>query len=810
MVSNPDTLTPHVTPMMKQYLEVKSAYKDCILFFRLGDFYEMFFEDAHEASAILKITLTSRSRDHDVKIPMCGIPFHSAEGYIQKLLDVGKKIAICEQVSDPIKWPALSKGIFERKVVRVMTPSLTLNSVSLESRYLAAVGIQKGEREDTYTLSYVDIATGELKATHLTSEHALRDELARVSPKELLWPLSFKDATLLQIIQKIFPFLLVNFIEDSYFKEHPTQALFYYLKKCHYDSLDHIQKVVTYDLQKTMRLDSATIRNLELLKTSFEGQDTGSLLWLLDQTQTSMGRRLLKQWLLYPLLEVDDIKKRHCAVAELLKEASTRQALRESLKEILDLERIMGRLTLALANARDVVALKNAFSLIPKINSLVSSLAPDIFLGSLPTFEELSSLLSRALVEDPPSSLREGGMIRQGYHAELDELIDLCRNGKATLAQLEARERARTGISSLKVRYNQVFGYYIEITKANLDSIPSDYIRKQTLVNAERFITPELKDYENKILTAEERRKKLELELFEDLRVRILKEISSILYVAHRLATLDVLCSLAEVASRNHYVCPDISKEFQIEIWEGRHPVIEKILQERFVPNDICLNGEQKVLIITGPNMAGKSTVMRQVALIVLLAQIGSFVPAKKARMGVVDRIFTRVGAHDNLSQGESTFMVEMKETARILDSATSQSLILLDEIGRGTSTFDGLSIAWAVAAHIHDKIEAKTLFATHYHELTFLAQEKPTVKNFHISVKEVDGEVIFMRKLLPGGIRRSYGVQVARLAGLPEEVVSQAKEVLLKLETNRKISASLRSFDDLGDDQLAFFGNPQ
>ena len=572
-------MTSQLTPMMRQYLEIKAAYKECILFFRLGDFYEMFFEDAHEASAILKITLTSRSRDEDTKIPMCGIPFHSSASYIQKLLDAGKKIAICEQVSEG------SKGLFERQVVRVITPALTLQSSSSDARYLACVSIF----QDRYSFSYVDVTTGECKSTELTSEQALRDELTRVSPKELLWPVGFKDLALLHIIKKMFPVLLVNFIEDSYFKE-PVQALFYYLKKCHYDSLDHIQNIQTYDLQKTMRLDGATIRNLELLKTSFEGREEGSLLWLLDQTKTFMGKRLLKQWLLYPLLEVQEIQKRQRAIVELVEAASTRKKIEEYLKEILDLERIMSRLTLACANARDIVALKKALSLIPELNLEIQKLQAPLVSEALPTFGDLAILLDRAFVEDPPLSLRDGGMIREGYKASLDELIDLCRNGKNTLAQFEVQEKNRTGISSLKVRYTQVFGYYIEITKAHLDSIPPNYIRKQTLVNAERFITPELKDYENKILTAEERRKKLEFDLFEDVRAQILKEVSRLLRLAHRLAALDVLCSLAHTASQNHYECPEVLDGFQIEIWEGRHPVIEKILPERFVPNDILLN----------------------------------------------------------------------------------------------------------------------------------------------------------------------------------------------------------------------------
>jgi len=772
-------LTPQLTPMMKQYVEIKRSYEDCILFFRLGDFYEMFFEDALEASSILKITLTSRSRTEEDKIPMCGIPFHSSESYIQKLLDHGKKVAICEQVSDPQD----SKGLVERKVIRVVTPSLTLQGEA--QNYLASIVPQEETLFKTYALSYLNLATGECRATVLTSRQALRDELYRVRPKELLWPLELKDNTLLKILQKLFPNLLVNFIpshsEGRRPEESPdnsqksVEALFWYLKKYHYENCAHIQKVETYETGKTLQLDLSTIRNLELLTTSYTQSYEGSLLWLLDHTKTAMGKRLLKQWLLYPLLEVSKIKDRQERVEELVEKASLRDELRKLLSEILDLERVIGRLTLASGNARDLAALRNALSLLPRFNELLSE--------PLPEFSVLTNLLKRALVDAPPLAIKEGGMIAEGYHSELDELIRLCRDGKSTIAELEAKEKKRTGISSLKIRFNQVFGYYIDITKTHLDSIPSDYIRKQTLVNSERYITPELKDYEHKILTAEERRKKLEYEIFEGLRVQVLKELSLILEMCHRLSTLDVLCSLAEVASQNHYEKPNISQDFTIDIQEGRHPVIEKMGNTRFVPNSIRLDLEQRLLIITGPNMAGKSTVMRQVALITLMAQMGSFVPAESAQIGVVDRIFTRVGAHDNVAFGESTFMVEMKETAQILKSATSKSLILLDEIGRGTSTFDGLSIAWAVASQIHDEIRAKTLFATHYHELTALVHEKAQARNFHIAIREAEGEIVFIRKLLPGSIRRSYGVEVARLAGLPDSVIDKAKEILKNLE---------------------------
>jgi DNA mismatch repair protein MutS len=810
--------TSKLTPMVRQYLEIKEAHQDCILFFRLGDFYEMFFDDAKEASSILSITLTARNRGDELKIPMCGIPYHSAEGYIQKLLDAGKKIAICEQIGDPLQ----TKGIVERRVVQIITPALRPNDFRQTSAtYLASVAI--GRRDDQqlqFELAYLDISTGECRTVELRSEHELLDELARVAPKELLWPKGFRDHRLCVALQKLFPKLLVNFVNSSeplsrqgeeilpgarlsyaaaregnvspppnstsVLTKSAMDSLFSYLKRAQYTSLGHIQKVERYEIQKTMRLDAPTIRNLELFETQYERTAYGSLFWLLDRTSTAMGRRLLRQWLLYPLLNVEEISIRQRQVSQFFEKQALRESIQKKLKELLDLERIIGRLTLGFSNARDLLALRNAFQMIPELNYLFQSEGVHFSIRAFSDLraQALSDLLSRAIVDDPPLSLKEGGMIREGFNKELDELILVLRDTKTYLANLERRERERTAIQSLKVRFNQVFGYYIEITKANLSSVPADYIRKQTLVNCERFITPELKEFEEKILTAETRRFELEYQLFEEIRAAVVESAVSLLKGVHELAEIDVYCSLAEVAAEQNYVCPQLTDNFDIEIKEGRHPVIEKLLSERFVPNDIHLDNEKNlILIITGPNMAGKSTVMRQTALIVLLSQIGSFVPASLAKIGLVDRIFTRVGAQDHLSKGESTFMVEMRETAEILKFATERSLILLDEIGRGTSTFDGMSIAWSVAAYIHDTLKAKTLFATHYHELVALASEKPKVANFHAAVTQIGEEVVFIRKLKPGGMGRSYGIHVARLAGLPTAVVEGSKVILRRLE---------------------------
>lgn len=784
------SLPTEPTPLMKQYLEIKAQNPDCVIFFRLGDFYEMFFEDAVECSAILKITLTSRSRSDDERIPMCGVPFHSAENYIQKLLDAGKKIAVCEQMTDP----EMSKGLVERKVVRILTPALRFSSD--QETFLASVSFDEGR----YAISYLDLATGQLRATVVNSDQELCDELWRIRPKELLWPVQEKQRAVLRILEKSLAPILINFIHIK----KSVDAIFHYLEKSHYKNLAHIQKVDVYETQKTMVLDPATIRNLELFETAYHRTYEGSLLWLIDKTNTWGGKRLLKQWLLYPLLDIQEIKNRQAKILEFFENSLVRKNVREILKDINDIERIIGRLTLSLGNARDLVSLKNTLQLLPKLNRAISVDAGDAKTGPLTArspaakrpWEDSEGVLAAGpassgsflefseLANELDKALDENGTLKEGYSQELDELLHITRDGKQYLAQLEAQEKAKTGISTLKVKFNQVFGYYIEITKSHLHSVPAHYIRKQTLVNCERFITPELKEYENKILTAEEKQKKIERELFENLRLKILKEISPLLKTAHMLSELDVVCALAETASQYHYCLPSINDGFDIRISGGRHPVIERTSRESFVPNDIELNTQNLILIITGPNMAGKSTVMRQTALIVLLAQMGSFVPAKKATIGIVDHIFTRVGAQDILSAGESTFMVEMKESAYILKRATSKSLILMDEIGRGTSTYDGVSIAWAVANFIHDEIKAKTLFATHYHELTSLEKEKSSIKNFHVAVKEVEDQIIFLRKLMPGGVKRSYGVHVAKLAGLPSSIIEEAQSLLHKLET--------------------------
>lgn len=789
------------TPMMQQWHQVKKLHPDCILFFRLGDFYEMFFGDAEVASQILHITLTSRNKNNEEKIPMCGIPFHSAERYIEKLLEAGKKIAICEQMGDP----KLAKGLVERKVVQVLTPGLALEkgNATRENVLVSMVPL-KDPRGVQFDFSYLELSTGKFKSSRFPSETDLKNELWRVAPRELLWPLKDKDHAVLRWIQCLFPKMLINFMgQEAYALSTPerfshlrlgdssqlsVRAIGYYLQKSHIENLNHVQGIETYEVHKTMQLDAATIVHLELLETSYDRNNEGSLLSLLDETQTAMGKRLLKQWLLYPLLDLRAIEARQESIQELVSSPSKRDALSKMFKGILDLERILARLTLRSANARDLIALRSLLQRLPSLEGLLSTFGSQLLSVPLPPFVDLALLLEEALVDEPPLTLKEGGMIRSGFHESLDELIMLSSNAKTAIAKMEQEEKEKTGISSLKIKYNQVFGYYIEVTHTNLKLVPSHYIRKQTMVNAERFITQELKNWEDKVLHAEERRKKLEYEIFEDIRQKVLARISPLLEVAQTLAEIDVLCALATVALHQNYVRPMVNDGFVIDIKAGRHPVIEKAALNRFVPNDTFLNHENLIWMITGPNMAGKSTYMRQVALMVLLAQIGSFVPAQAATIGKVDRIFTRIGAQDNLSQGESTFMVEMKETAAILNQATSHSLIVLDEMGRGTSTFDGVSIAWAVLLDIHDRIQAKTLFATHYHELTLFSAEKDKIKNYYVAVEEIGGELVFVRKILSGSIRRSYGVEVAKLAGLPASVIETAKQILMRLENQKLI----------------------
>ena len=804
-----------LTPMMRQYLQIKADYPDAILFFRLGDFYEMFLDDAVKASRILDITLTSRNKNSEGNdVPLCGVPYHSVTPYIAKLVEAGEKVAICEQVEDPRE----AKGIVRREVVKVVTPGMVIDAESLspkENNYLLSLFNAGGDR---WGLSYLDLSTGEFRVTELTGRDAAFAEAACVAPRETVLPASFRDNGNARDLSAALGTPLVTFLDDWVYDPDYVKRLFqdqfggaspdslgcarlregvpaagavlHYLQETQKGKAGHVRDITVYETCEHLVLDEATRRNLELTATLAEGKRKGSLLGLMDRTSTAMGGRKLRQWINYPLVIIEKIKERQGAVEELFQAPTLRREIAGLLDGIHDLERLNGRISLASAGAKDLVALRESLQRIPDIkNSLAgsgSSLLQRLHEGIEP-LEDLALLIRQGIVENPPFVLREGGIIADGYDAELDELRTISREGKGFIARLEAQEKARTGIGSLKIRYNKVFGYYIEVTRTNLSGIPEDYIRRQTLANAERFITPELKEYEEKVLGAEERIVSLEYALFQDIRERVAAQGGRIARTAENLATLDVLVSLAELAHDRGYCCPVVDDGDTISISEGRHPVIEAMsLGERFVPNDTLLdNRDNQLLILTGPNMAGKSTFMRQVALITLMAQIGSYVPAESASIGVVDRIFTRVGAADNLARGQSTFMVEMTETANILRHATPRSLIILDEIGRGTSTFDGVSIAWAVAEYLHDCGDhaAKTLFATHYHEMTELIVTRNRIKNFNIAVKEWNDQIIFLRKIVPGGASHSYGIQVARLAGLPGEVIDRAKEILRNLE---------------------------
>lgn len=804
-----------LTPMMRQYLEIKADYPDAILFFRLGDFYEMFLDDAVKASRILDITLTSRNKGTDgADVPLCGVPFHSATPYIARLIEAGEKVAICEQVEDPKSC----KGIVRREVVKVVTPGLVVEAESLspkDNNYLLAVYGEDGPR---WGVAYLDLSTGDFRATEVDGEEGAWGEIACVNPREILVPTASRDNGIGRARTDLTAGRMITCIDDwVYDAEYAERtvcghfgvassaalgcdgwsngvravaAILHYLLKTQKGRVDHIRELQVYQTQEYLLLDEATRRNLELTATLADGKRRGSLLGLLDRTVTAMGGRKLKQWINYPLLSNEKISERLEAIAELVAGSDLRREFREQLDGVYDLERLNGRISLASANAKDLVALRTSLEKIPSLLELLATTEAELLRQlhcEIDPLTEVAELIRSGIVADPPFILREGGIIAEGYHAELDELRAISREGKGFIARLEAKERARTGISSLKIRYNKVFGYYIEVTKTNLAAIPEDYHRRQTLANAERFITPELKEYEEKVLGAEERIVELEYSLFQEIRQRVAAQGERISRTADRLATLDVLAALADVSHERRYCRPEIDNGELITINEGRHPVVEALnASERFVANDLLLDSaDNQIVMITGPNMAGKSTYMRQVALIVLMAQMGCFVPATAAHIGVVDRIFTRVGASDNLARGQSTFMVEMMETAAILRNATPRSLVVLDEIGRGTSTFDGVSIAWAVAEYLHDteRCAAKTLFATHYHELTELAVTRNRIKNYNVAVKEWNDQVIFLRKIVEGGASHSYGIQVARLAGLPVEVIERAKEILRNLE---------------------------
>jgi DNA mismatch repair protein MutS len=791
-----------VTPAIRQYLDIKSQHPDAILFFRMGDFYEMFFEDAQLASRELDIALTSRNKGQKDGVPLCGVPYFAADTYIAKLLQKGYKVALCDQVEDP----KLAKGIVKREVVRVYTPGLALDSVHVgtgENNYLMGF-CSEGE---VFGLAFLDISTGEFKACQISGYEAFLSEALRNEPKEILAARPFQDHPRLGDFKKHFENDLISWRDslpaetetspghESIRSQAPLAAVaasmvLRYAEENQKKSLSHIKPLSFYRVQDFVIIDETTKRNLELERSLVDSGKKGTLFWVLDETMTGMGSRKLKQWLNYPLMDVQAIEERLEGVSELKDKKLERKRIREILKGIQDIERLTARIFLGQANARDLIGLKKSLQHLPELRRALqpfASLLLSQVTSEIDEFEDLVRLLERSIVEDPPFTVKEGGIIKPHYHEELDELRRMSKEGKGWILKLEAEERKRTGIPSLKIRYNQVFGYYIEVTKSNLSLVPAHYTRKQTLVNAERFITPELKEFETKVLGAEEAIGQLEYRLFEEIREEVSRTTTRLQRTASLVALLDVLGSLAEVADRHQYVRPLVHEGDEIAIEEGRHPVLERMsLLERFVPNDTLLDGqEHQILIITGPNMAGKSTFLRQVALIVLMAQVGSFVPAGGARVGLVDRIFTRIGALDNLMMGQSTFMVEMMETARILNQATSRSLVILDEIGRGTSTFDGLSIAWAVAEYLHDLplLRPKTLFATHYHELTELSLTKERVKNLNVAVKEWNGEIIFLRKIVEGGANRSYGIQVARLAGLPEKVIDRAKEILVNLE---------------------------
>ncbi|MGC9336890.1 MAG: DNA mismatch repair protein MutS [Candidatus Cloacimonadia bacterium] len=800
------------TPLMQQYLSIKKEQPDALLLFRMGDFYETFFDDAKTASKILGITLTTRDKKRKNPVPLAGFPHHALPSYLKKLLEQDIKVAICEQIEDPKKANKLVK----RKIVEVITPGTILEDEYLENtinNYISAIY----EDKNKIGIASIDISTGEFLCTEVPPKNLL-DEIVRLQPVEILIPETFDQnfkknikiyynpsfstyetwrydrKTSEKILKEHFNVLSLDGfgLDEKYNAIISSAALISYLKELKQNDLQHINNLRYYSSAEFMQVDAISRHNLELVESMRTRERKGSLLEVMDNTTTPMGKRLLYQWILNPLINKEEIDKRLDAVGELIEKTAVRDNLKNILKEIGDMERVLSKIGTGKAYPRDLIALKNYLKLAQPIatqlSNLASPLLKDLF-SRIQNFDDIILIIDSALVDDAPLTLQEGGIIKEGYNNELDNLRQMSKKGKQWIAHLQEKEAKRTRIPNLKVKFNNVFGYYIEVSKTHLKKVPDDYIRKQTLVNAERFITPELKEYENKVLGAEERIKQLEYSLFLEIREKIAKFIPRMQKFTSVVSILDVLISLAELAYYNNYCKPEITTDMTIHIEEGRHPIIEKLMpDEPFIPNDTYLNDTtDRILLITGPNMAGKSTYLRQVGLIVLMAQIGSFVPARFAEIGIVDKIFTRVGASDNLALGQSTFLVEMIETANILHNATPRSLILLDEIGRGTSTFDGLSIAWAVVEFIHDKQKcgAKTLFATHYHELTELAEIYQGIKNYNITAKEWKDQVLFLRKVVPGSADQSYGIQVAKLAGIPEKVIKRAKEILNNLEKN-------------------------
>lgn len=804
-----------LTPMMQQYLETKKSYQDCILFYRLGDFYEMFFEDAITASKELEITLTGKNCGQEERAPMCGVPYHAVDSYLNKLVSKGYKVAICEQVEDP----KLAKGIVKREVIRIVTPGTNLNLQALDdtkNNYLVCVTYFPGK----IGMSVADVTTGDYYLTELEDIRKLQDEINKYAPSELicneqffvsgfdiedlknrlnvsvysLAPHYFDEEGCKKLLKKHFG---VNSLQGLGIEDFPVGliaagALLQYLYEMQKTSLSHFTHIYPYLTSKYMLLDSSTRRNLELIETLREKQKKGSLLGVLDRTKTAMGGRLLRKYIEQPLIDKEKIARRLDAVEALCRKSVDREELREYLHTIYDLERLLGKVSYKTANPRDLIAFRNSLSMLPSLRTILADfeapLLKDIY-ANMDPLEDIHRLIENAIEEEPPIALKEGGIIKEGFHETIDALRKAKTDGKKWLAALEEEDRERTGIKNLRIKYNKVFGYYFEVTNSYKDQVPEDYVRKQTLANAERYTTPRLKELEDSILNAEDKLFGLEYDLFCEIRDAIANEVERIQKTARAVARLDVFTSLSFVAEQNHYVRPALNDKGVIDIKEGRHPVVEQMIHnDMFIANDTHLDDKKHcIAVITGPNMAGKSTYMRQVALIVLLTQIGSFVPAAKADIGIVDRIFTRVGASDDLASGQSTFMVEMNEVANILRNATPNSLLVLDEIGRGTSTFDGLSIAWAVIEHISNRklLGAKTLFATHYHELTELEGKMDNVNNYCIAVKEKGDDIVFLRKIVKGGADKSYGIQVAKLAGVPDMVIDRAKEIVEQLSDN-------------------------
>lgn len=788
------------TPMMQQYLDIKEQYPDAFLFYRVGDFYELFYEDAKKAAKLLELTLTARNKNADDSIPMCGVPHHAVQNYIDILVEKGYKVAICDQVEDP----RLATGTVKREVTQLITPGTATDTVDAkENNYLVAII----EKSSNYGLAYVDSMTGELKVTHLEDEMDVINECSNLQTKEIVYQKALPQSLIQPLQQRlnvIFSFqedienqsdisFLLEPIQNDLERE-TVQLLLSYLLRTQKRQLSHVQQAESYRISQYLEMDYFSKFNLELMKSIRTGKREGTLLWLLDETKTAMGGRLLKQWIERPLVKKDAILLRQRRVASLVNAFFERQELQEALKTVYDLERLVGRVSFGTVNARELIQLKTSLQQIPQLIHILSSIDAGEWrdmLQSFHSFDDLVSLIEQSIREDAPLSITEGGIIKEGYDKQLDHYLDVMRNGKQWLADLEAKERLETGIKNLKIGYNRVFGYYIEISKSALAQLPDGrYERKQTLANVERFITPDLKKIENEIQEAEEKSQELEYQLFANVREEVKSYIISLQQAAKQIAEIDVLQGFAEISERYHYVCPTLNDDHQLKIIEGRHPVVEKVVgSDTYVPNDVIMDNNTEILLITGPNMSGKSTYMRQLALLVIMTQIGCFVSAKQAEMPIFDHIFTRIGASDDLISGQSTFMVEMMEANQALRNATPNSLIIFDEIGRGTATYDGIALAQSIVEYIHQNVHAKTLFSTHYHELTSLEQHLGHLQNWHVDAVEEDGNVIFLHKMTKGPADKSYGIHVAKLAGLPDSLLDRAQTILQQLEQNESHS---------------------